>query len=537
MSANVGLQLFPPPPSKKMSRVLSTRRPTNPQSPPISAVERASSPELPDGRQSALSGRQSAMEGRASAIGNYIPPNSIASPIAQLAELPRSYTSLSDAPTLVRSQSIASHSSIAKPKIYSYSPSSGSSSAEPMIHSIFPRYNPALPLEQQPYYPTQASPTHIPRTVISKAPYSPGLEDRMRSPLSAPPTVGRFPSGIQDVPVVRKPSTTEELKELWKVTNGWRVSASEGRSFCLKMTSAIEVPVHTLSSDTQPFYTLRLDPTSTSAILTLTRHDPNKSVRGSISPKAIGKSAAGTEALSTTLEESARHLPPNDGLVALLYPRAAANMVIDLMSKPNGPGSEAITEAAEMECGRLVWDEDSKKYYLVHPAMATPFGILISSSPAWSRVEYTLEHPELPQNLVKLIRDGSGGGFLEVDTGVAARIDCFYIVDVAICAILLVAVTEEKAKNIERFDAPPTSVSVPNTPKGKKPVKVEEMEVDLESQSSLADKKGKSNLPAPTRGALGLLFLAFKFVVWLLTVAVNAAASLIIFISGCLTKA
>jgi hypothetical protein len=254
-------------------------------------------------------------------------------------------------------------------------------------------------------------------------------------------------------------------------------------------------------------------------------------------PKGAGKSAAGTEALTTTLEESARRLPPNDGLVAVLYPSAAANMVEDLSSKPNGPGSEAITEVAEYECGHLVWDQDSKKYYLVHPAMATPFAVLISPSPAWSRVEYALEHPELPQNLVKLTRDGSGGGFLEVNTAVAALIDSFYIVDVAICAILLVAATEEKVNNIERFDAPPTSASVPNTPKSKKFAKAEEMEIDLESQNSLADKKGKSNLPAPTRGILGLLYLAFQFVVWLLTVAVNMAAGLVICISSCFTKA
>jgi len=128
---------------------------------------------------------------------------------------------------------------------------------------------------------------------------------------------------------------------------------------------------------------------------------------------------------------------------------------------------------------------------------------------------------------------------VEVDTGVAAQIDSFYIVDVAICAVLIVALADEKTKNIERFEAPPMSASLPVSPKGKKAVKavkVEEMEVDLESQSSFADKKRKSSLPAPTKGALNVLFLAFRFVVWALTVTVNAAASIIIWVSGCLTK-
>jgi hypothetical protein len=543
MSVNVGLQLFPPPPKKQITKKPSVRgRGKRPQSPTVSNVGRARSPEIADGRQSALSGRMPAMDGRQSAM------DSVVSPITHMgSEMPRSYTSFSDAPTLVRSYSSASHRSIAKPK-FSNSPSNpgpsngGPSSGEPVIHSIFPRYNPEIPLERQPYFPTQASPTHIPRTLISKSPYSPGLDSVMSGPLSAPAVVSQFPRGIQDVPKTVEPATTEELKELWKVTNGWRVSQSEGRSFCMKMTSSVDVPVHTLSSATQPFYTLRLDPTSTSALLTMARLDPYKpAAKGSSSPRAGGSSKnPGTEVITTTLEESVRRLPPNDGLIALLYPKAASDMALDLAAKPNGPDDETIFEAAERECGRLVWDADSKQYYLVHPALSTPFKIQIVPYPAWSRVEYILEHPQLPQNLVKLTRDGSGGGFLEVDTGVAARIEAFYIVDVAICAVLLAALTEEKTNKVERFEAPPTAMSFSGPPKKEKNtkhVKVEEMDVDLESQSSIADKKGKSTLPAPTKGVLSVLFLAFKLIIWGLTVVVNTVAAVIIGVSNCLTKA
>jgi hypothetical protein len=544
----MGFQLFPPPPKKQIAKKPSILRGgKRPQSPPASDIGRAKSPETTDGRQSALSGRTSAMDGRQSAMDSVVPP-----PNARMGpELPRSYTSFSDAPTLVRSYSSASHRSIAKPRFgdspLNRRPSNGGpSSEEPMIRSIFPRYNPDLPLERQPYFPTQASPTHIPRTLISKSPYSPGLESVISGPLSAPATITHFPRGIQDVPKTLQPATTEELKELWKVTNGWRVSHSEGRSFCLKMTSSVDTPVHTLSSATQPFYTLRLDPTSTSALLTMTRLDPYKAAKRSSSPSESGSSKAlGNEVITTTLEESVRRLPPNDGLIALLYPKAAAEMALDLAAKPNSPDDGTIFEAAEREAGRLVWDDDSKHYYLVHPATETPFRVSIKSHPAWSRVEYILEHPELPQNLVKLTRDGSGGGFLEIDTGVAARIDAFYVVDVAVCAILVAALTEEKTKNVERFEAPPTAMSFTGPPKKDtkkeskkaKSVKVEEMEIDLESQSSIADKKGKSNLPTPTRGILGILYLAFKLLIWALTIFVNAAAAVIIGISNCLTKA
>ena len=239
MSTNAGLQFFPPPPSKKTpSRKPSARRHAiQPQSPPQSAVERARSPDiLLDGRQSALSGRQSAMSGRAS------PP--IQDHIAQMAtEIPRSHTSFSDAPTLVRRNSIDTHSAIQKPTKAKTFPSNSNAHSpnkgEPVITSIFPRYNPDLSLEDQMYYPTQASPTHIPKAVISKSPYSPSLVERrdgMGSPMSASSMVRTFPRGVGEAPMMKQAATNEELQELWKVANGWRVSNSEGRSFCLKMT-------------------------------------------------------------------------------------------------------------------------------------------------------------------------------------------------------------------------------------------------------------------------------------------------------------
>jgi hypothetical protein len=268
----------------------------------------------------------------------------------------------------------------------------------------------------------------------------------------------------------------------------------------------------------------------------MTRQDPNKSpAKEGSSPKLGSKSSSSLEVLTTTLEEVQRRHAPNDGLVALLYPKAAAIMAIDIASKPN-VDHEQVMAAAEHECGRLVWDDDTNLYYLVHPATTTPFCVQINSSPAWSRVEYVLEHPQLPQNLVKLTRDGSGGGFLQVDTGVAARIDAFYLVDVAICAIIIVALAEEKVRNVERFEAPP--VATPMSPRGStirgKKTKIEAMEVDLESQNSYIEKK--SNLPKPTKGVLKVLYLAFRFVIWVLTVTVNIAAKLIICVSGCLTK-
>ncbi|RAL67844.1 hypothetical protein DID88_008570 [Monilinia fructigena] len=301
---------------------------------------------------------------------------------------------------------------------------------------------------------------------------------------TSPGLVGR---GLQDE-TWPEPSSSAELKELWKVTNGWKASASEGQKFIMKMNSAVEEPIHTLSSATQPFYTIRLDPTSTSAQVTMTRQNPAKSPRKSQSPKTgvFPKGDSHMEVLITTLEEYSRRLPQTMAWSlssTLTQPRVLA---ADLAGRSNVADSALVLAAAERECGRLLWDDDTKKFYLRHPAVSTPFLIAINSSPAWSRVEYTLEHPELPHNLVRLVRDGSGTGFLEVDTGVAARIDAFYIVDVAIAAVMLAAMDEEKRMHIERFEAPPAAPVQPDTPRSKRRsfLRGGQMELDVESQES-----------------------------------------------------
>lgn len=145
---------------------------------------------------------------------------------------------------------------------------------------------------------------------------------------------------------------------------------------------------------------------------------------------------------------------------------------------------------------------------------------------------------------MRLIRDGAGGGWLEVDTSVASRIDAFYVVDVAVCAVLLVALEEEKTRKIEHFEAPPTIFPPPDSPSpkdktskwkraSKTPVKMEEFELDLESQDSI--KKGKEK-EEKVPGFCGLLWMLVKCCVWMVTMGFKALAKIVIFLSKCLTK-
>lgn len=535
---NMGLKLFPPPPKAPRKASVSRAAAKTPQFVEPEAERSGSPAHRPRPRQSSLDGPQSTRDGRVSPIA--VPPPAHYG-------IDRAPTSFSEAPTLVRSNSNSSQQSATRIG-FDTSPPRGE---EPIMHSIFPRYNPDIALEHQDYYPTQASPTHIPREIISRRPYSPEGRSPLQSPHVLGANPGSFPRSISEAPVM-EPSNNEEMKDLWKVVNGWRVQQSEARTFCMKMTSATEEPVHTLSSATQPFYTIRLDPTSASAQVSVKRHDPNKGQKRFSTPRGNSppRHDSGNEVLHTTLEETARRFPPNDGLVALLYPKAASDRVTELSDNPNPRADiEQVIASAEHECGRLVWDEDSKKYYLVHPAVSTPFVITISRSPAWSKVEYILEHEQSPRNLVRLVRDGAGTGLMEVDTGVAAKIDCYYIMDVAICAVLLVAITEEQKNHVERFEAPPMPAPTfpgPKASKSKKAkdkkdreksIKVEEFELDLESQDySMKDKKVKTEKTEELPGFFGLIWMLVKCLAWSVTMVMKGVAKVIIAVGKALTR-
>lgn len=526
------------------------------------------------------------------------PPVALAVALADVP--PRCETAFSEAQTLVRSNSNRSRSSIAKPPIISEPPGASSSSGaeQPALRSIFPTYNPNLPLDRQEYFPTQASPTHIPRSAISRPLYSPeprtpGLA--LRSPMLSTATqmsagsTARWPPRTAEPPVIPPTSTTEELTGLWKVANGWKASASEGRVYCLKMTSERDAPVYALSSSAdQPFYDLRLDPTSTSAYVTLSRHDPHKPFKGA---SATGSSASvgngsktegkhWQEVLTTTLEEEARRHPPHDGLVALLYPSAAARMALER------PDSAATVMLAENECARLVWDADSGNHFLAHPALAMPFCVTVERNAVWSRTEYTLEHIESPRHLARLTRDGTGNGWLEIDTAIAAKIDSVYLADVAVTALMLVAHKDDRFARAEVFEPPP----MPGSPAagsiasghagsgrgsrlglpgwrdsgsgreeraaGKKMTKkqkkkkttgggggkrrMEEFEMDIESQDSemgkLDRKEKEEKLPGVVRALIKLLTAVFKCAIWVVSIGFRALAAIVGGLAKCVTS-
>ncbi|KAH7045286.1 hypothetical protein B0J12DRAFT_154915 [Macrophomina phaseolina] len=166
--------------------------------------------------------------------------------ISPSSQADRQYTaspSFSDATTLVRNQSTATH----KTKLSQISPKE-----TPVMRSIFPRYNPDLRLSQQPYRPTQSSPTDIPKDKISRKPYSPTFY-------------------VPHANVLRSNSAEEpyytpkiELGALWDAANG-KARPEAKRTYALQMhcrkvspdSSPIDGQTFVFgSSPIQPFYSL-----------------------------------------------------------------------------------------------------------------------------------------------------------------------------------------------------------------------------------------------------------------------------------------
>lgn len=513
-------------------------------------------------------------------------------PAAVIDPPPRCGTAFSEAQTLVRENSTMSRSSIAKLPL-SPDPNQHGEAAVP-IRSIFPEYNPALPLAQQNYYPTQTSPTRIPPEAISRRLYSPTSDSHPASPRNgnnpqSPPlhsprsanTANTTTTSTRKWPPTRTNeaahpsappefSSTEQLREYWKVANGWKASASEGRVYTFKVSCERDAPVYTLASKSQqPFYRLKLDPTSTSAYVSMARFDPTKVYKPPVPPKdgAGGSSESVNmsgsketaakgwqEVLATTLEGSERRHAPNDGLVAMLFPSVAAKVAIDTQYT-----NAAANATAERECARLVWDDDSNSHFLVHPALAMPFCVTVERNPTWSRTEYTLEHIESPQHLARLTKDGTGTGWLEIDTGIASKIDSVYLADVAVAALVLVAHADGEFNRVEVFEPPPSIRSGRNSRQDRSSSRIsrlssrigtgekkkigksrlEEFEIDLESQTSDLKKhssKDKDGVPGCARITISVLGALFKCFIWLATVAFKTLTGLIGLFAKCVTS-
>lgn len=163
----------------------------------------------------------------------------------------------------------------------------------------------------------------------------------------------------------------------------------------------------------------------------------------------------------------------------------------------------------------------------------------------------------------KLTRDGTGQGWLEIDTAIASKVDAVYLVDVVVTALMLVAHADEQFKEVEVFEPPPvfggpdgsltpskrgrrdsrgSRMSRKEEKERKKEEKerqreskrgksrMEQFEMDIESQTSDL-KKGsgsdKEKVPGLARGIIALLTVTFKCIIWCLSLVFRALRGLV----------
>ncbi|KAI9844017.1 MAG: hypothetical protein M1837_005952 [Sclerophora amabilis] len=530
------LQLFPPPPSKatRPKRKGSRRHASKPV-PLVSVSERAKSPSPNEEILTRISSKETP-----SPVSS-IPPSN----------LPRAPTPSAAPPSRARAASpaLTSNGSTFSDGSTLVRSNSNASSAVPM-RSIFPRYDPSLPLSRQLYRPTQTSPSHIPREIISKQPYSPSVYSAQSpgntvspgrgypvGPATAPCTITTFPSGILGKPEPQF-STREELADLWDAANGQSTS-EKGRTFALKMirdgtidsTSGGFVPSSKESfrfggTEDQVFYDFQTlqanDFDAPHSECNLCRHDP---IKRAVIP-----------VMNFSLQPESRRGPKEDGLVALILPKLAAMMALDKATSEAGTlhspkaeseayANEAARIAEARESCKLFWDFDSQRYYLHHPSLKNGAGqrftVVIDGTAGFdvpgARGTIRLLESDSQETLVSL---EFGTATLLINTVATSRVESLYIVDVVVSAILSVAVVEGRKFRKNRFSCPPQIASGPIT---------------TEVKAGITQAQ-RDDLPKPARGILNVLFLAYQFVVWILTAAVSAIAAVVVGVSACVSK-
>ncbi|KAF2085022.1 hypothetical protein K490DRAFT_68222 [Saccharata proteae CBS 121410] len=225
-------------------------------------------------------------------------------------------------PTLVRSNSGATCRSQTSPR------------EEPIMRSIFPRYDPNLPLSQQPYQPTQASPTHIPREKISKQPYSPEFYIPHSNLAADRPTTVYYTPEM-------------ELEHLWHAANG-RQTIVAARTYSLQLHSRPSQSAGSGKSSTSGRAEMAIGPSYARPLYSFTQ--------------STCLPSAGTKQCQTSRHELLiqRHHPSN--------PQSPA-IVVAQLSLTTPPPNHAVVKEEEANNG--ISHDDAILVTTIHPKATT----------------------------------------------------------------------------------------------------------------------------------------------------------------------
>ncbi|MCJ1228062.1 hypothetical protein MMC12_004722 [Toensbergia leucococca] len=488
--------------------------------------------------------------------------------------LPRSGAS---SPTLVRNSSTASTG------VHS-----------PVMRSMFPRYDPTIRLSQQLYHPnigrTPLS-AYMQRGILNKAEYSPSVYSQtsvmMNKGSQGTPGTARYSTIGSPVHILEEPSPTlstpEELLDLWSIANG-QGSQEAADVYILKLTCDDLTPnqetISISSSTSQALYILEAEENN----ISISRRHP-------VSPTPTIQTCALT--LSTPT--------PTSPLLALIFPKLAELMALDQASSvavshkvsrstSTDLQNEALGRAQTCEASSLLWDSDSRAYYLIHPT-------LINGAPATFPIEINSQqitiltpanHPSsfpLPSPLLSLTLKTRT---LTLHIPPLTPLPSLYLFDTLLTAFLTLSLHLHRTSILpltpsphptllsptQCFPPPPTLSTPPRKQKTKKqktqqtsklrksrffPLPTSHPPTPAPGSPSLSTssttlskstlkKTGKSNagyfqpfefeeeagggaeLPKGTKALLRLLYWAFGVVVWVLGVGVGLLAKAVVFV-------
>lgn len=263
--------------------------------------------------------------------------------------------------------------------------------------------------------------------------------------------------------------------------------------------------------------------------------------------------------MALTIEPASRRESPEDGLVTNIFPKIAEIMALDSacskMAENMSPEEtekikeEAVRHTAKTETCKLFWDHDSQRYYLLHPGLNQGKGH-----------RFTIHTDrgtgfDVPgaRGTIRLVDSSShatlaslefGTATLLIDTTATSKIASFYMLDVAVSAIITVALIEgRKARLALRTAGRPLSPPPPAviSPRYAPAQSVTGMAPSETTPAALeegvpAPAAAQSDLPKPAQGILGVLVLTFQSLVWLLSVVLGAMAAMVVSVTACCQK-
>lgn len=236
------------------------------------------------------------------------------------------------------------------------------------IRSMFPTYNPSATLQHPNHVPKRPNAAQLASSLsfgASRDDYRTSLAVPMLSqgPKSTPGSVFNFPMDTLSVNGSTRISNHRELEKLWQASHGAEPEAKIS-TFELEMARIDEATFVIGAHPSLPFYTLQT-------------YDTNEIAVSKTNPR---KSTQTHDVVLCPLEPSSRRLPPNDGLVAFIFPKLAAMLAINqsaaLSLEHNLAPTErddiegqAVRRAAKQEACSLRFNARGGFYELEHPAI------------------------------------------------------------------------------------------------------------------------------------------------------------------------